>query len=231
MCSSDLVMAGERSLPFMLVSVGFLLSLFANMISWSHGVSSVTNQAAKEGNLPRVYAREDSKGRHAGSCIMSGICASALVLAKPLFEYVGVGVFSIALSLDIVFTLAAYIPMFPAFLKLREIDPDRTRPFRVPGGRLAMRLFCWVPVVELVLSIVVACIPLNGSSTELDKIPLLIGVIVVVLLGEIIRHVSHSRAAERARTLGFELPKAKMGPDVDRRRPRRPRRPKPVDKS
>ena len=75
------------------------------------------------------------------------------------------------------------------------------------------------------------CIPLNGSSTELGKIPLLIGVIVIVLLGEVIRHVSHSRATERARALGIELPKAKMGPDVDRRRPRRPRRPKSADES
>ena len=224
------IMAGERSLPFMLVSVGFLLSLFANMISWSHGVSSVTNQAAKEGNLPRIYAKEDAKGRHAGSCVMNGICASALVLAKPLLESVGVGVFSIALSLDIVFTLAAYVPMFPAFLKLREIDPDRKRPFRVPGGRVVTRLFCWVPVVELVVSIVVACIPLNGSADELSKIPLLIGVIIVIILGEVIRHVSYDRATTRAKILGIELPKAKMGPDVDWRRPRRPRRPKSGEK-
>lgn len=56
-------MAGARSWPFMLVSLGFLLSCFANMISWSHGVSSVTNRASKEGNLPRAFGKEDEKGR------------------------------------------------------------------------------------------------------------------------------------------------------------------------
>ena len=218
------VMAGRGSLPFMLVCVGFLLSLFANMISWSHGVSSVTNQAAKEGNLPRLFARENERGQHVGANLATGISASLLVSVGPVLDSLGVEIFYVALQLDIVFTLAAYLPMFPAFLKLRKIDPDRPRPFRVPGGKVTNFLFCWVPVAELAVSIAIAVIPFGTSQDQLDKIPLLLGVIVVVLLGEEVRHVSYRRATARAEALGIELPAAKMGPDFERRK-NRPRHP------
>jgi amino acid transporter len=215
------IMAGKGSPVFMLVSVGFLVSCFANMISWSHGVSSVTNRAAKEGNLPQVFGQEDEKGRHLGSCLATGVCASILVIAGPILDDLGVGVFYTALSLDIVFTLAAYLPMFPAFLRLRRIDPDRPRPFRVPGGRVLNQLFCWVPVAELVLSMAVSLVPLNGTAPQLRKLPLLALTVAVMLAGELVRHVSYAHATARAEVLGVPLPAAQMGPDCERRQLRR----------
>ena len=133
-----------------------------------------------------------------GSCVMSGLGASAIMVAGPLLESWGVEVFYVALSLDITFTLAAYIPMFPAFLSLRRMDPDTPRPFRVPGGRTASLAVCWVPVIELVLSIAISAIPLGLSESELGKLPLLAGSIIVVILGEVVRHVSYERAGTRA---------------------------------
>lgn len=216
-------MAGARSWPFMLVSLGFLLSCFANMISWSHGVSSVTNRASKEGNLPRAFGAQDKKGRHLGSCMMTGVCTSALVVAGPLLESLGIGIFYVALSLDIVFTLASYVPMFPAFLRLRKIDPSRPRPFRVPGGRVANALFCWVPVAELVACIVISLVPFGMAPDQLKKLPLLGATVAVIILGEVVRHVSYRHATERASELGVELPAAKMGPDWERRHNIHPR--------
>ena len=41
--------------------------------------------------------------------------------------------------------------------------------------------------IELVLAIIATIVPLNGSEEELSKIPMLIGVIVFVVLGEVVR--------------------------------------------
>lgn len=148
--------------------------------------------------------------------MVTGVCTSALVVAGPLLDSLGIGVFYVALSLDIVFTLASYVPMFPAFLRLRKIDPDRPRPFRVPDGRVANALFCWVPVVELVVCIVISLVPFGVAPDQLRKLPLLAATVVVILLGEVVRHVSYRRETERAIELGVELPAAKMGPDYER---------------
>ena len=42
-------------------------------------------------------------------------------------------------------------------------------------------------MVLLVLSIIATIVPLNGSEAEMGKIPMLIGVIAFVILGEIVR--------------------------------------------
>ena len=49
---------------------------------------------------------------------------------------------------------------------------------------------CWLPVVLLVLSIIATIVPLNGSEEELSKIPMLVGVILFVIAGEVVRVVS-----------------------------------------
>ena len=89
--------------------------------------------------------------------------------------------------MNIVFLLISYIPMFPAFLKLRKIDPAANRVFKVPGGHGVALVVAWVPVILLVLAIIATIVPLNGSEEELSKIPMLIGVIVFVVLGEVVR--------------------------------------------
>ena len=88
------------------------------------------------------------------------------------------------------FLLISYIPMFPAFLKLRTIDPAANRVFKVPGGRGVALVVAWVPVILLVLAIIATIVPLNGSEEELSKIPMLIGVIAFVVIGEIVRVLS-----------------------------------------
>ena len=77
--------------------------------------------------------------------------------------------------------------MFPAFLKLRKVDPHRTRIFRGPGGAVFAAVAAWVPVALLVLSMVATIVPLNGSEEELSKIPMLVGVVVFAVIGEAVR--------------------------------------------
>lgn len=169
------VMAGRGSGAFVLASLVFVVSLFSNMAAWSHGVCVAVGQAARDRNLPRVFARSE---------LATGVVASALVAASPLLDALGIGAFSVVLQLDVVFTLLSYVPMFPAFLHLRKIDADHTRAFRVPGGRLAMAAACWVPVVELGLATVVAVVPLGAGQDQLAKVPLLVATVIVLVAGE-----------------------------------------------
>ncbi|CVH76144.1 putative glutamate/gamma-aminobutyrate antiporter [Coriobacteriaceae bacterium CHKCI002] len=182
------IMAGNGSLLFVVIGVVFLVTLFGNMISWSFGVNYVAAHAADKKNMPAVFARLSKKGVPTGSAVVNGVIASALVLASPVMSAVGLdGFFWIFFSMNVVFLLICYMPMFPAFLKLRKVDPNRTRIFRVPGGAVFAAVAAWVPVALLVLSMVATIVPLNGSEEELSKIPMLVGVVVFAVIGEAVR--------------------------------------------
>jgi amino acid transporter len=114
--------------------------------------------------------------------ISSGLVIAAIYLVISL----GIGFFYVVLSLDIVFTLAAYVPLFPAFLILRTKDPDHPRPYRVPGGKVLNVAMCVIPVIELLYSIALSIIPFGTAPSETAKIPLLVGTILTCIIGEVV---------------------------------------------
>ena len=129
------IMAGVGSVLFVVVGIVFLITLFGNMVSWSFGVNFVAEHAARKQNMPHVFAHESEKNQMpTGAAIVNGIVASVLVLLSPVMELAGFdGFFWIFFSMNIVFLLISYIPMFPAFLKLRSVDPAANRVFKVAG--------------------------------------------------------------------------------------------------
>lgn len=171
------------------VGIAFLVTLFANMTCWSFGVNSVASYAAKHGNMPRPFALCSKKtGMPNGSAIMNGVIASGVLLLQiPLGE--DSDIFWVFFSMNIVFLLMSYIPMFPAFWALRRHDP-RPRVFRAPFTGKVLVVALALPAVELVLSIIATIVPFSTSADELSKLPMLIGVAVLLVVGEVVRIVS-----------------------------------------
>lgn len=129
--------------------------------------------------------------------MVNGLIASVLVLASPVLSALGLdGFFWIFFSMNVVFLLITYAPMFPAFLKLRAVDPSTRRLFKVPGGVLVQRVCAYLPMLMLGFALVATVAPFNGSDEEMTKIPLLVGVLVFAVLGEIMRMVSARKRTE-----------------------------------
>lgn len=126
-------MVGRTHPLTMVVGVAFLVTLFANMICWSFGVNNVASYAARHGNMPRPFALVSKKtGMPNGSALINGCFASLVLLLQiPLGE--GSDVFWVFFSMNVVFLLMSYIPMFPAFWRLRKYD-DRPRALRGQGA-------------------------------------------------------------------------------------------------
>jgi len=184
-----MTMVGEASPIFMLICIIFLVTLFANMASWSFGVNFVADYAAKHGNMPKVFSHENAKTEMpTGAAIVNGVVASlALMLQLIPIPAISEGIFWMLFSMNVVFLLISYIPMFPAFLKMRKVDPNRKRVFTFPFKGKLMYVMLAIPAIELVLAIIATIVPLNGSPEEMSKIPMLIGVIAFVILGELVR--------------------------------------------
>ena len=90
--------------------------------------------------------------------------------------------------------LLSYVPVFPAFLKLREVDPDAERPFRVPGGPGMRKVLAYVPMALILISIFFTAIPLSTDAETLSYyLPITIGSIISIVIGEILIAVRRRR--------------------------------------
>ena len=209
-------MVGDSPL-FAVICIVFLVTLFANMASWSFGVNFVADYAAKHGNMPKVFGIESKKTEMPnGANVVNGVVASlALMLQLIPVDFISDQIFWMLFSMNVVFLLISYIPMFPAFLKLRSVDPDRPRVFTLPFKGAAMKVALAVPAIELVLSIVATIVPLNGSADELSKVPMLVGVLIFVALGEVVRIVSARGRAEEFAGLTPELAAERLADEAE----------------
>lgn len=183
---SFMLLTGQASGPIIIIfGLMFLYTLAANLISWSLGVNYVTMYAANQGNLPKVLGRSSKDGMPIGANIGNGIIATIMVLIAPLIP--SQDVFWSFFALNMVMLLVSYILIFPSFLKLRQIDHEAKRPFMIKGGNGKLLLMAYVPMVLLLAAIVMSIVPLNSSSEEMSsKIPVLVGTIVSILIGEVI---------------------------------------------
>ncbi len=168
------------------MSILFLLTLFGNMISWSLGVNNVASYAADNGDMPKVFAKRSKvNNMPVGSAVMNGIVASIVVIIAPILP--NQDLFWSFFALNLVMFLAAYLPIFPAFLKLRKINPDRERPFKVNGSEFKLKILAFIPMLLIIISIVFIAIPMSFDKATLDAtLPITIGSIVFFVIGEFI---------------------------------------------
>lgn len=168
------------------MAVLFLLTLFGNMISWSLGVNSVAAYAAENGDMPKVFAKRSAKNdMPTGTAIMNGIVASIVVVIAPFIP--NQDLFWCFFALNLVMFLLAYLPIFPAFLKLREIDPDTERPFKVSGGPVFLKILAYLPMILIFIALVFVAVPLSfDAETLAEVLPITIGSIVFIIIGEFI---------------------------------------------
>ena len=173
-----------------IVALLFLVTLFGNMISWSMGVNSTAAYAAERGDMPAVFARRRKDNQMpVGSALVSGIVASAVCLLGAAIQAVSPdsSLFWSFFALNLVMLLLSYLPVFPAFLALRQRFPDAERPFRVPGGCGFLKCLAYVPMALIALSIVFTAVPLSTDRETLATIlPITVGSIISVLLGELL---------------------------------------------
>lgn len=201
---SFILLIGNMNWFVILIGIFFLYILASEMVSWALGINYVADYAAKDHVLPNIFGAENKKGMPVGTGYLNGIVASVLVVAAPFIP--NQDIFWAFFSLNVVALLLSYTMMFPAFLKLRKSDPDTERPFKVPGGPVMIQLMTWVPEILLIATVVFTAVPLNGSSEEISgKMPILIGTIVTLIIGEIVvRYAEHKNKVKTQNTQSKE---------------------------
>lgn len=171
------------------VTLLFVITLFGNMISWSLGINNTACYAAEHGDMPAPFARRRvSNHMPVGAAMLNGIVAAAICTLGAVMKVFAPEseLFWTFFALNLVLLLMSYLPIFPAFLKLRETDPHAERPFKVSGGPAVLKLTAYVPMALILLSILFCAVPLSFDAETLASVlPITVGTIVCVLLGEL----------------------------------------------
>ncbi|MCT3019967.1 APC family permease [Pediococcus pentosaceus] len=189
---SFILMIGNMNWFVVIIGILFLYILVSEMVSWALGVNYVADYAAKDHVLPNIFGKEDKNNMPIGTGYINGIVATILVVSAPFIP--NQDIFWAFFSLNVVALLLSYTMMFPAFLKLRKTDPNQERPFKVPGGKVMIQLMTWVPEILLFITIIFTIVPLNTGKSEMGtKIPILIGVVITLAVGEIFVRVAEHR--------------------------------------
>ena len=202
MDAAGILLAGAPGIILSVIGFLFMFSLIANLSSWSFGVNYVAMYAARDHAMPKVFEKENKDEVPSSANIINGVVATVIVIIAAVLGQVNpdaVDAFWTLFALNVVTLLASYIFLFPAFQKLRKIDPDRERPYKVPGKKGLIGVMTWVPFALLILAIIFLLFPYNADTGMLEPdIILIIGVAISVVLGEIIAAVTTKKAPREA---------------------------------
>ena len=172
------------------VSMLFLVTLFGNMISWSLGANNTACYAAEHNDMPKVFTKRWSKnGMPIGAVFINSIVAAVVCIWGVIIKIFSPGsqLFWAFFATNMVLLLLSYVPIFPAFLKLRKIDSQKVRPFNVPGGKLMLNLMAYSPLILILVSVVFCAVPMAFDRQTLGEIlPITIGSVVCILMGDLL---------------------------------------------
>lgn len=166
----------------------FIYTMVANVVSWSFGVNSIARYSANDGGLPKIFGKTNKEDVPHMASILNGIVASIVVIIGAFIPSDAVDLFWTFFAFSLVTFLMSYLPLFTAFLKLRKIDPNSPRVYKISGGKFKLGLMTYIPLILLVASIFFTLFPEFNKEMFSYQWPLLLGVLIAIIIGEIVAH-------------------------------------------
>jgi len=179
-----------------ILGIAALYTFVSNGTTWSIGCSRTMAEAAIEGEMPSFLGKEHKKfGTPVGAAVGLGVISTTVFVVYGLLAGSNEDLFWSLFACSAVLFLLPYIGLLLAFAKMRIVDADRARPYKVPGG-LPVALF-FTLICMAVLSIAIFLfIYVPGAGVDW---PVAIGSVVAMILGEMaIRHSERESAAIQA---------------------------------
>ncbi|GAP21274.1 APC family permease [Leptolinea tardivitalis] len=177
---------GFGGIMVVVLGIGALYTFMANMITWTMGANRTAAQAAEEGELPAVFGKLDPVNKTpVGANIITGIVSTLVIVLYGFMAGSAEDLFWTLFKFSSIIFFLPYLLLFPAFLKLRKKDASITRPYKMPGGDSLAAVLC--VICELfVIQAIVFFLWVPGQELSPDTIPVLIGLFLTILVGEII---------------------------------------------
>ena len=128
------------------------------VVTWVLGPSKGVLEVAREGLLPRYWQYRNQNGMPTRILVLQGVISSLLALVVLFMPTIS-GAFWIMSALTAQLYMIMYLFMFAAAIKLRYSQPEKARPYRVPGGKFGMWIVSGIAFLTALFAIVVGFIP------------------------------------------------------------------------
>ncbi len=149
------VLGSAATTVFDLFIVLLLFSLIGNMVTWSIGSNHSMASTGLDRSAPGVFGHVNRRFTTPDyAFVLMGVLATALTIVNYSFFATKESVFWSIFALSSIVFLFPYLLMFPALLMLRKKQPDRPRPYTVPGGKVG----AWVSVALTLAGVVFAIV-------------------------------------------------------------------------
>ena len=120
-----------------IIAAMLLLGVLAGVVTWVAGPSSGLLAVAKAGYLPRFWQHTNQHGMGTHILLFQALLVTALGVVYVVLPSVQAA-YQILSQLTVILYLIMYLLMFAAAIYLRYSQPNRPRPYKVPGGDVGM---------------------------------------------------------------------------------------------
>ncbi|MDR2863560.1 MAG: APC family permease [Puniceicoccales bacterium] len=181
---------GQGSFIVMLILVLFMLTILGDQITWSMAPSRAAAEAARGGSLPAFIGKWHPRYQSPyGANIVLGCIGTVVSIIYSFFAAGNAAdTFWSLFSFSSTCIISSYLLYYSAFMKLRLADPDTTRPYKVPGGRLmawGCTLICLL-FISICITLFIFPQILSGKVNLNHSGPIVVGMILILIIGEII---------------------------------------------
>ncbi|MHA3825632.1 putative glutamine/gamma-aminobutyrate antiporter GadC [Mycoplasma sp. BRA285] len=165
----------------MMLAIGVL----AGIVTWVSGPSSGMLTVAKAGYLPRWFQKTNKNGIPTHLLLIQGLLVTVLSVLFVVLPSVQAA-YQILSQLTVILYLIMYILMFASAIYLRYSQPNRPRPYKIPGPKnIGMWIFAGLGLIGSMLALIVSFAPPNqievGSPITYVAILVIVSVIFCII--------------------------------------------------
>lgn len=163
---------------------GFIIIGALAMIStWIAGPSHGLLASAQHGDLPPSMRKENKQGMPITILVIQAIIATLLSLLFLFMPTINAS-YWILTALTAQLTTLIYLLMFSAAIYLRYSQPNRPRPYKIPGGNVGMWIVAGLGIVASLLALFIGFVPpgqLETGNIYFYECFLILGILILSL--------------------------------------------------
>ncbi|MDD1685810.1 amino acid permease [Methanoregula sp.] len=137
-----------------LITLGGVVSLAAWLIGPAKGLGIV----AEEGNMPPLFDRTNKYGAPVAVLVIQALIGSLIALLYVFLPSVNQAYWILS-AMTVELLCIVYILVFASVIKLRYSQPDKPRPFTIPGGKTGVWIVGGLGLFGTTLAFVVGLMP------------------------------------------------------------------------
>lgn len=141
-----------------IIAVMLAIGVLASVVTWVAGPSSGLLEVAKAGYLPRWFQFTNKNGMATHILLIQAVlvsCLATLFVVLPSVQ----AAYQILSQLTVILYLVMYMLMFSSAIYLRFSQPNRPRPYSIPGGRIGMIIIGGMGLLGSILAFLFSFIP------------------------------------------------------------------------